>query len=54
MTMNEYSEIQRLLGNIEGAAAGIKDADLQAVILDALEALDSVINKIEIDWRAEK
>ena len=49
--MNEeaYYTIQRMLGNIEGAASAIDNANAQGAIYDALETLDSVINKI---WEA--
>ena len=54
MTIKQYSAIQRIIGHIEGAVAGIREAEVSAAvcdsIYDALEALDSMIDEV---WRAE-
>lgn len=49
MSDDAYNTIQRMLGNIEGAASAIDNEDVKDTIYNALETLDSVINKI---WEA--
>lgn len=47
MTNKDYSDIQRLLGNIEGAVCGIDNDEIKNVIYDALESLDVIIDRLK-------
>jgi hypothetical protein len=48
MTVRDKEAIQRMLGKLEGVAF-VADDKTSAVILDALEVIDSILNKYEED-----
>ena len=48
MTNKDYATIQRLLGQIEGAASCISNAETQQLLFDACEGLDEIIDKYEL------
>ena len=52
MTNKEYSEIQRLIGIIEGATYAIKDKDIAELIVGTINAIDNTISKyVNDDYR---
>lgn len=52
MTNKEYSEIQRLIGVIEGATYGIKDKEIRELILETINVIDNNISKcVNDDYR---
>ena len=52
MTNKEYSEIQRLIGVIEGATYGIKDRDIAELIVETINVIDNTISKfVNDDYR---
>lgn len=44
MTLKQKSELQRLLGNIEGAAFAC-ESKVKDVILDSIQAIDEILRK---------
>lgn len=46
MNWKDYSELQRLIGNIEGACVGIGNTDIESVITDACAAIDEILNRV--------
>ena len=48
MTLKDKSKIQRLLGNIEGAAFGLNEP-AGPFIMQTVEAIDEVLNKYRGD-----
>ncbi|MBQ9719441.1 MAG: hypothetical protein IJV64_01975 [Oscillospiraceae bacterium] len=46
VTWPEYSTIQRVLGQIEGAAYGVQDERIRDALFVHLESLDYAVNKI--------
>jgi hypothetical protein len=47
MTNKDYATIQRLLGQIEGAASCISNDEIQQLLFDACTGLDKIIDKYE-------
>jgi hypothetical protein len=45
MTLKDKSTIQRKLGNIEAAAMCMEDDTVAALLLDAVEIIDGIIDK---------
>ncbi|MBR3591614.1 MAG: hypothetical protein IKL46_02050 [Clostridia bacterium] len=44
MTLKQKSDIQRLLGNIEGIAFACEE-NVKGVILDSVQAIDEILKK---------
>lgn len=44
MTLKQKSDIQRLLGNIEGIAFAC-EGNVKDLILDSVQAIDEILNK---------
>ena len=49
MTLEDYSTIQRMLGFLEGIAAGIENKDASSAMYDAIETLSNVIDKLPVE-----
>ena len=53
MTEKEYSELQRWLGIIWGAADALEDSRTATVILDAMEQIEDRMDKATTGWSEE-
>ena len=49
MTVKDKLTIHRMLGKIEGVASVVEEDAISAVLLDAVEIIDSVIERQECD-----
>lgn len=45
MTIKQYSDLQRMLGNIEGAALSLT-GPAASVIMDAVEAIEATLDEV--------
>lgn len=45
MTFDDYSTVQRLIGNLEGSAIAVEDGNISSIIYDVIEGLDVIVEK---------